>query len=327
MPAGVYVVVEHLNGQIAELSFELLSAGRQLADARAGKLYALVLGAGGEASGVAGACGAADAALCVDHAALAGFAPEAHIVQLAALLKERPPAVTLVSNSSKGMDLAPALAVALGVAVVTNVAGLAVEGAKIVATSRLYGGKIAVEAEVEGGAAVLSLLAGAFPADKGKSGKPVAVETVSPCPQLDNARVAFKRLERPEAADIDISKQEVLVSVGRGIQDKENLALVQELAEALGAALCASRPLVDMGWMPKSRQVGKSGASVKPKVYLAVGISGAPEHVQGMKDAATIIAINSDPKAPIFDVAHYGVAADLFEVVPALTEKLRALRG
>jgi electron transfer flavoprotein alpha subunit len=325
MTGDVYVVVEHWNGTIAEVSFELLGLGRQLAQASGGKLHALVLGP--EAKEVAAACGAADVTICVEHDALAGFSPEAHITQLAAILKDRSPAFTLVSNTSKGMDVAPALAVALKVPVVTNVAAVAVNDGAIVATSQLYGGKIAVEAELAGGRAVLSLLAGAFPADHGKSAGAGAIETVVPAAQLGGSRVAFKRLIEAEASDVDISKQEILVTVGRGIQDKDNLPVVQELADALGCPLCASRPLVDAGWLPKSRQVGKSGVTVKPKIYLAIGLSGAPEHVQGMKDATTIIAVNSDPKAPIFDVAHFGVVADLFDVVPALTEKVRELRG
>ncbi|MBI4786388.1 MAG: electron transfer flavoprotein subunit alpha/FixB family protein, partial [Chloroflexi bacterium] len=133
----------------------------------------------------------------------------------------------------------------------------------------------------------------------------------------------FKQLIEPEAADVDITKQDILVSVGRGIQSADNLELVEELANALGGAVSASRPIVDNGWLPKARQVGKSGSTVKPKLYFAVGISGAPEHLEGMRDAPLIIAINSDPNAPIFDVAHYGIAADLFDVVPALTEKIK----
>jgi electron transfer flavoprotein alpha subunit len=136
--------------------------------------------------------------------------------------------------------------------------------------------------------------------------------------------VRFKQLIEPEVADVDITKQDILVSVGRGIQSADNLELVEELARALGGALASSRPIVDNHWLPKSRQVGKSGSTVKPKLYFAVGISGAPEHLEGMRDAGLIIAINTDPKAPIFNVAHYGITADLFDVVPALTEKIKS---
>ena len=135
------------------------------------------------------------------------------------------------------------------------------------------------------------------------------------------------RLIEPEPGDVDIAKAEVLVGVGRGIQRSENLPMVEELAGLLGGALCASRPVVDQGWLPPSRQVGKSGMTVKPKLYFALGISGAPEHVEGMKDSDLIVAINTDSKAPIFDVAEYGAAADLSEVVPALVEELKTSRA
>jgi len=324
MPGNVCVVIEHTGGKPTEVSFEMLGKGRELADTLGVNCCAVILGK--NVVPIAEACGSASSALCVEHDALADFSPEAHAKALAAIFKAREPRIVLVSNSSKGMDLAPDLALALGVPVVTNVGAATIEDGKIVATSQLYGGKIHVESEVEG-RAVLSVLAGAFPADRGRSDKPATVKQAEDALDLGGLRTTFKRLIQPEAADVDITKEDVLVSVGRGIQDKDSIEIVQELADAIGCPLSASRPIVDMGWMPKSRQVGKSGVSVKPKIYIAIGISGAPEHVQGMKDAATIVAINSDPKAPIFDVAHYGVTADLFDVVPALTEKLKEMKG
>jgi electron transfer flavoprotein alpha subunit len=325
MPASVCVVVEHLGGKPAEVSFELLGKGRELADALGIECCAVVLAK--DARGVAERCGVADSALYVEHEGLASFTPEAHAKALAATLRPRGPRIVLVSNSSKGMDVAPNLALALGVPLVTNVCAVSVEGGKIVAISQLYGGKVFVEAEVEGDRAVLSILAGASSAEAGKSDKPAEIQLVEEVLDLSSVGTTFKRLIEPEAADVDITKEEILVSVGRGIQDKDSIEIVQELADAIGCPLSASRPIIDLGWMPKSRQVGKSGVTVKPKIYLAIGISGAPEHVQGMKDAATIVAINSDPKAPIFDVAHYGVTADLFDLVPVLTEKVKEAKG
>jgi electron transfer flavoprotein alpha subunit len=324
MAGNVCVVIEHVGGKPSDVSFEMLGKGREVADALGVKCCAVVLGKG--VGPIAEACGVADSALCVEHDALANFNPEAHAKALATILQAREPRVILVSNTSKGMDLAPELGLALGVAVATNVGALAVENGKLVATSQVYGGKIQVEGEIEG-RAVLSVLAGAFPADRGRGDRPAALEQAEDPLDLASLRTTFKRLVEPEAADVDITKEEVLVSVGRGIQDKDSIEIVRELADAIGCPLSASRPVVDMGWMPKSRQVGKSGVTVKPKLYIAIGISGAPEHVQGMKDASTIVAINSDPKAPIFDVAHYGVTADLFDVVPALTEKIQQLKG
>ena len=321
----VAVVVEHQDGKPSEVSYELLGKGKELAGTLGGELVAVILAA--DAKPVAEACGVANTALCVEHEALGQFNPEAYTKALASVLKEHPPQILLVSNTSKGMDLAPNVALALGVPLVTNVSQVRAEGGRIHATSQIYGGKISADVEVLGERCVFSVLAGSFPAESGKrDGAPTIESGVAPG-DLGALRVAFRNLIQPEAADVDITREDVLVSVGRGIQDKDNLSLVQELADALGCPLAASRPIVDLGWLPKSRQVGKSGVSVKPRLYIAIGISGAPEHLQGMKDASTIIAINTDEKAPIFDVAHYGVTADLFDVVPALTEKIKDARG
>lgn len=325
MPGNVCVVIEHLAGKAAEVSFEMLGKGRELADQLGVKCCAVI--AGNEVKPVAEACGVADSALCVEHDRLGDFSPDAHGKALGTIFKERQPKLVLVASTSKGMDLAPDLSIALGAPLLTNVGEIRIEDGKLVVVSQLYGGKVWAEVEVEAERVVLSVLAGAFPADKGKSDKPATVKQAEDALDLASDRTVFKRLIEPEAADVDITKEDVLVSVGRGIQDKENLSIVEELAEAIGCPISASRPIVDMGWLPKARQVGKSGVTVKPKVYIAIGISGAPEHVQGMKDAGTIIAINSDPKAPIFDFAHYGVTGDLFDVVPALTEKIKEAKG
>ena len=203
----------------------------------------------------------------------------------------------------------------------SSVAGRA--DGRLTAVSQIYGGKLLAEAEVEGPNAIVSVLAGSFPAEAGRAAGSPRVEEVPP-PPLDTPRIRFKRLIQPEAGDVDITRQAVLVSVGRGIQSKDNIPVVEELAQALGGALSASRPIVDQGWLPKTRQVGKSGMTVKPKLYVAVGISGAPEHIEGMRGAELIVAINTDPNAPIFNVAHYGVVSDLFDVLPLLTEKIKA---
>ncbi|MDQ7053253.1 MAG: electron transfer flavoprotein subunit alpha/FixB family protein [candidate division KSB1 bacterium] len=159
--------------------------------------------------------------------------------------------------------------------------------------------------------------------DAGKQDGSPEVETVAAPDGLIQTRALQRTRSSRKRGDVDITQQDILASVGRGIQSEDNLPMVEELAEALGGALASSRPIVDNKWLPKTRQVGKSGLKVKPKLYFAVGISGAPEHIEGMKDAELIIAINTDPEAPIFEVAHFGVTEDLFDVVPALTEKLK----
>jgi electron transfer flavoprotein alpha subunit len=317
----VFVVAEHLKGELADVTFELLGKGRELAAASGGELCALLLGNG--VSGLASRMGASDRVLYVEHPALAQFNPEAHGRALAEVVSSRSPRIVLVPNTSMGMDLATALSVKAGLPLLAYAFDVNLADGKLRAESQLYGGKVNVESEIEGERAVVSVIAGALPAEAGKKAGAPPVETVAPS-GLEDLRIRFKSLIEPEAGDVDITQQSVLVSVGRGIGSEENLPLVQALADALGGALSCSRPIVDSKWLPKTRQVGKSGLKVKPKAYVAVGVSGAPEHIEGMKDAELILAINTDPRAPIFDVAHYGVVGDLFDVVPALTEKLKA---
>lgn len=322
MGKDVMVIAEHLQGKLAEISFEMVARARDLAGGMGGRAVPVVVGGGARdlASQLK-----ADVVLCLDHPSLAQYNPAAYLAALTSLVKERAPGVVLIGNTSAGMDLAPALSSALSWPLLAYCRDVRVEGGAVVATSQVYGGKVNVEAEAGGAGVIATMMAGSALADAGR-GAPGAVEDVAPA-GLDGLKVRFKSLIEPEAADVDITKEEVLVSVGRGIQSEDNLELAVELADALGGALSASRPIIDAGWLPKSRQVGKSGQTVKPKIYIAAGISGAPEHLEGMRDAGLIIAINTDAKAPIFDVAHYGVAGDLFDILPALTEKVKAATG
>lgn len=320
MSMEIVVVVEHMQGKVADVTFELLGKARELAGALGGQAVALLMGSG--VGGMAGQLGGADRVLVADDPALEQFVPEAWANTAAAVLEGRAARMVLTGNTSVGMDLAPALAVALRLPMVSYCRQLDAAGGGVLATSNLYGGKINVELAVDG-PAVFTVLAGSFPADAGRSGGAVAVESAAAV--APGARVRFKRLIEPEAADVDITRSDILVSIGRGIGDQANIELAEELAEALGAAVSASRPIIDNGWLPKSRQVGKSGLSVKPKCYLACGISGAPEHLEGMRDSALIIAMNTDEGAPIFDVAHFGATADMLELLPVLTERVKSL--
>jgi electron transfer flavoprotein alpha subunit len=318
MTDDILILAEHLSGKVADITFEMAGKARQLASALGGKAAAVLLCHGVQS--LAESIGA-DAVLYVDDPALADFNPEAYSRVLAALIKERSPRLVMMGNTSMGMDLAAGLSVATGLPLIAYVNGLAAEDGTLVVTSQFYGGKIQAEAVPDGGACIVSCLAGAFPADEGKGAAPVE-QIASPVP-LDDRRVKFVKLIEPEGGDVDIAQQAMLVSIGRGIGGQENIELAQELADALGCAVSASRPITDAGWLPKTRQVGKSGLTVKPKVYLALGISGAPEHLEGMRGAELIIAVNTDPKAPIFDVAHYGATCDMLDLMPLLTEKIK----
>jgi electron transfer flavoprotein alpha subunit len=318
MSNDVWLLAEHLNGKLADITFEMAGQARQLAGALGGQAVAVLLGSG--ARDLAEAIGS-DCVLYVEDAALADFNPEAYGRVLAALIAQRRPRLVMLGNTSMGMDLAAGLSVTTGLPLIAYVNALSVEDGSLIATSQIYGGKILAEAVPAGDACLVTCLAGAFPAEAGRGQAPV--ETLASPVPLDDLRVRFVRLIEPEAGDVDITQQPILVSIGRGIGGAENIELAQELADALGAVVSASRPITDLGWLPKTRQVGKSGLTVKPKLYLAFGISGAPEHLEGMRGADLIVAVNTDPKAPIFDVAHYGATCDMLDLLPALTEKLK----
>jgi len=320
----VWVYAEHLRGTIAGSTYEALGKGREIADALGGGLAAVILGAGVQP--LAGTLGVADVVMSVEDPALAEFTPQAHAAVLRGLVAERKPRVVLFGATSIGMDLAAVLAGSLKMPLVVNARDIRVEDSRLVVTSQMCGGKLLAEAEIAEQPAAVTVLSGAFPAERGVSDRTPRIESVPPPAALD-VRMKVRRLLEPAAGDVDISKVPVLVAVGRGLQRKENLPLAEDLAQALGGVVCGSRPTVDQGWLPLSRQVGKSGLIVKPRLYLALGISGAPEHVEGMKDSELIIAVNSDPNAPIFDVADYGAVLDMFELLPALKEEVEKRKG
>ena len=324
MPGNVWVMAEQWRGEISEITYELLALGRELADGLGVPLEVVLLGH--EARGLAATLGAADGILYADDAAFAEPTAAPRSQTLASLAKERQPHCLLLPLTNLAADLAGLLPAQLGAPFVNYCRDVRVADGKLEARCLLYGGKM--DAAVGAGTepVLLGILPGVRPADQGrKGGAPPVEEVAASVP--DAPRIRFTRYVEPEAGDVDITQQDVLVAVGRGIANEDNVELAQEIATALGGAVCGSRPVIDQGWLPLSRQVGKSGATVKPKFYLAAGISGAPEHTEGMKGSDVIIAINTDPDAPIFSVAHYGMVADCLDVLPALVETVAAKKG
>jgi electron transfer flavoprotein alpha subunit len=316
MANDILVLADHLRGQLSDTTLELVGKAKELAGATGGQAVVALLGAPDAAGQLSGA----DTVLTVDHPALADYIPEAWEKTLLHLVNERQPRLVLIANTTIGMDLGAGLSAASGAPLVAYTVRLEADGSDIVATAQVYGGKLLAEVALSGDRGICTVVAGSFPA-AGGGGSP-AVEAVPPPAGLDDLKTSFLTMVEPEGGDVDITAAEILVSVGRGIGSQDNLEEVQELADALGAPLSASRPITDAGWLPKTRQVGKSGLKVKPKVYITFGISGAPEHLEGMRDAELIIACNTDGAAPIFDVAHYGTTVDLFDLVPALADKV-----
>ena len=315
MTNDILVITEHLDGKFSDVSFEIVGKAKELASAFGGQSVTVVLGSGLNAN-----IFASDVTIQVDERELMQFNPEAYGKVIEALVKEKSPRVIMFGWTAIGMDLAAWLSARLNKPCVAYVRDVCVENSTLNVNSQVYGGKMIAEVAPEGDMAIVACLAGLFPAETGQGSTPATV-IASPV-ALDGLRTTFVEAIKPAGGDVDITAQTKLVSIGRGIGGKENIELAEELASKLGAVVSASRPVVDAGWLPRTRQVGKSGLKVKPKLYLMLGISGAPEHLEGMKSAELIIAVNTDKKAPIFSVAHYGATVDLFEVAEAMLELL-----
>ena len=319
MGNDILVLAEHQAGSISDITFELLGKAKDLASASGGRAVVALFGSAGLASEL----GAADLVLTVDDPALEHYTAEAYEKTLAHVVDEQQPRLVLLGTTTAGLDLAASLSQTWSAPLVSYVVGLEHEGEALVATAQIYGGKLMAEVALEGEHAIAAVTAGSFSGEAGRGVGSPATESVSAPADLGaGLRTTFVEMIVPEAGDVDITAAEMLVAVGRGIGSEGDVELVQQLADAMGAPLAASRPVTDLGWLPKSRQVGKSGVKVKPRAYLMFGISGAPEHLEGMRDAELIIACNTDAQAPIFDTAHYGTTADLFDLLPELTEKL-----
>lgn len=315
----VYVVVEHIRGQVAEISYLLLAAGSQLVEKTGASLVAVVLS---QHSQELAKDLRADRVLCCDHPSLVDFNPDIYQQVVASLIQQQHPRLVLFGDTSTGADMAGSLSVRLGYPLISSCRKLTAQDGKMTFTSQICGGRIMVEGQVPEPTALVAMIPGEYQVELGRALATPAVEWL-PLPDISGLRTSVKHYIEPEAGDVDITKEEILVSVGRGIQNQDNLELAQELADALGGVLVASRPIVDQGWLPTSRLVGKSGKKVKAKLYLALGISGAPEHVEALGDSEVIIAVNTDPEAPIFGIARFGTTVDLLDLAPALTEKIQ----
>jgi electron transfer flavoprotein alpha subunit len=320
----IFVLAEHRMGELRDVTLEMLTKGRQLAEETGAQLVAGLLGHGmGPFSEDLKKW--AHQVVMVEDEKLEYFNADAYQQVLASLLGERAPDVTLIGHTSYGMDLAPPLAVELDLPLVTDCIDIHVEDGKPFAVRQVYNGKLNARMSFAGTPCMITLRQGAIAAGTGDLDGQIATADSPLTGEIDYRTF----LEYVEAAvgDVDITQADVLVSVGRGIREEKNMPLVEDLANALGGALSCSRPVTDSGWLPADRQVGQSGRTVKPKLYVAVGISGAFQHLAGMSGSETVVAVNKDPNAPIFSVADFGIVGDLFQVVPALTERIKEARG
>lgn len=317
----IYVLIEHLRGQVTDISYIMLTAAHKIADEIDGSVVAVLLSHNAQelANDLS-----ANRVLYFDHPALADFSPSAYQRVLGELIYENKPRLVLFGDTTMGVEVAGPLSVRLNLPLVSYCRNIQTQAGILKFTSQICGGKIMAEGDIPGPTALVTMIPGAYKAEQGHSQQPpVVVWATPPSSLLDDLPVRFKRYIEPNVSDVDIAKEPILISVGRGIQNQDNIPIAQELADALGGVICASRPVVDQGWLPTTRLVGKSGKRVKPKIYLALGISGATEHVEAIGDSEMIIAINTDPEAPIFNIAKYGATVDLFDLVPALTENVK----
>jgi electron transfer flavoprotein alpha subunit len=326
MPA-ILAFAETREGELRKVALEAVTAAREAAGSSGGgEVHAMLIGPPGVAAR-AKALGrhGADVVIVVEHPALARYNPEAFAAAVAERLRSGDYRAGFFSASAQGRDLAPRVAAKLGVSLASDVTGFEIHGDSVTARHPAYTGKVVVTLRLTGTPALLSLRPGSItPAEQPRQAR---VETAEPAMDPATARVVVTELSQRASTRLDLGEASIIVSGGRGLRAAENFKLVEDLAEAIGnAAVGATRAVTDDGWRPPTDQIGQTGRLVSPDLYIAVGISGAIQHLAGMRTAKTIVAINKDKDAPIFKVADYGIVGDLFEVVPRLTEEIRKAR-
>ena len=326
--AVTFAFAETRGGELRKVAFEAVTAARHAADATGGgEVHALVLGAPGIAS-KAEALGryGADVIVVVEHAGLERYNPEVVAATAAERLRAGQYRAAFFSASAEGRDLAPRVAAKLGVGLASDVTAFEIQGDALLAQHPAYTGKIIVTLRLTGTPAIVSLRPGATPAAEQPGA--ARIERAAPAADPAASRVVVTELAQQTGAKLDLGEAPVIVSGGRGLRAAEHFALIEQLADAFGnAAVGATRAVTDDGWRPATDQIGQTGRVVSPELYVAVGISGAIQHLAGMRTSKTIVAINKDKDAPIFKVADYGIVGDLFEILPRLTEEVRKARG
>jgi electron transfer flavoprotein alpha subunit len=327
MANRVWAVVQLRDGQVSRISREAIGAAQRLAATLGGKAEAVVLGSGiGDAAAELAKLDLA-AVRTADHEALRAYTPGGWIGALAPAIREAQPAFVIFPHTYQSVDFFPRLAQVVGAGLLPEVTSFAEADGGLLWTRPILGGKMQAKVRVRGEGTVLaSVQSGAFPADaivKGEAPvEPLAVDLAGVSP--DREVLGYEEVGGDQ---VDLTKADIILAVGRGVGGADKMGPVEDLAKALGAEIAASRPVIDNGWLPRDRQIGSSGQTVAPKLYIAAGISGAIQHLVGMKGSSVVVAINKDPGAPIFTVAHYGIVGDLHELLPALTEAVKAAKG
>ncbi len=323
---NVFVLAEHRQGELRDITWELIAGGRDLASKTGGSLTVLLLG--NEVDSMAQALSkGCERVVLVNDPKLEHFNSELFQEVLSDLITRESPFLTIMGHSSIGMDLAPDVAVRLDLPLATDCIGLEYIGDKLFAIRQLYSSKVNARISFSDAKGYLATIRpGAYQAVEGAQMEGEVVSIDSPLTE-EVKRKVFIEYEDEEEAEVDISQADIIVAIGRGLGDEENIPQIESLAEAIGGVVACSRPVVDKKWLPKYRQVGTSGVTVKPKLYMALGISGTFQHMGGVKGSPIIVAINKDKNAPIFRVANYGIVDDIFKVAPLIEQKIRELKG
>jgi electron transfer flavoprotein alpha subunit len=320
--SDIHVFIEHFQGKVADISYICLAQAKEIAGKSGSKVVAVLMGDNVEKLSKNLL---ADEILLVEQDTLKDLNYTAYVTALTQIIQEKKPSLVLLGDTSVGSDLAGGLSFRTGLPLVSFCTEI-LPGAGLTYVAQICSGKINVQGALPTDGVIVTMLPGKYKPENGQSATAPAV-TKYPVSQLESGGIVMKEIILPSGDDLDISKEKILVAVGRGIENEDNVGLAQELADALGGVLCASRPVVDQGWIPTTRLVGKSGKTVKPKLYLALGISGAPEHVEAIGQSEMVIAVNTDPKAPIFDYARYGTTEDLMDVSEELIRSIEELKG
>ena len=316
--SSVLVLVEHRQGAVRDVTFEMLTAARKMG----GSVEAVLMAENCDALAPA-LTPLANKVVCVSGPAFKDYNYEPYQKALVKLVAERKPSAVLIANSAFGTDLGPSLAVALNAGLISDAVAFTRADSGFSVSRGMYAGKLVADWAVGSEPAVIMVRQSNFKPEPASLGG--TIEKWDAGDVVSGAKTKFLSLEEVPTTGIDITKATIVVGIGRGLKEAKNMPLVQEFAQDIGAVLAASRPVVDAGWLPKEVQVGSSGKTIKPKLYIALGISGAFQHIAGMKGADTIIAVIKDPKAPIFAVAHYGIVDDLHKVIPALRTKIKEM--
>ncbi len=329
MGEHVLVFAEHQSGKVVRPTWEAIAAGQRLAQDTGGSVSAVILGDTVSVLASELAVAQLEEVLAVESPWLAEYTPDGYALALRKVIEANQPSFVLFSHTYRVRDFAPKLAASLNRGLVSDCLGYRKDDGRLIFVRQVFQGKFCADVEFVGDAPYfVSFQAAAFREDSVVRGAaPSKVTTVSVALSSENIRAKPGERFREAKQAVDLTQAEAIVAVGRGIKAPENLELAKKLAEALGAEIGASRPICDSGWLPMDRQIGSSGQTVAPKLYLALGISGAIQHQVGMKGARTVVAINKDKEAPIFEVATYGIVGDLFEIVPPLIEEIRKVKG